>query len=77
MDLSKSSHCCVNPFGIKSIEQVEVHKAAGVIFLMEQKMRLTGAVDGSGEIPEAGRKEMIRTEKLQKENFEGDEWCHH
>lgn len=77
MDLSKNSHYCVNPFGIKSIEQVEVHKAAGVIFLTEQKTRLTGAVDGSGEIPEAGGKEMIQTEKLQNENFEGDEWCYH
>lgn len=77
MDLSKSSHYCVNPFGIRSIEQVEVHKAAGITFLMGQKMRLTGAEDGSGEIPEAGRKEMIWTEKLQNENFEGAEWCYH
>lgn len=44
---------------------------------MGQKMRLTGAEDGSGEIPEAGRKEMIWTEKLQNENFEGAEWCYH
>lgn len=45
--------------------------------MIEQKTRLMGAEDGSGEIPEAGGKEGIWTEKLQNKNFEGDEWCYH
>lgn len=45
--------------------------------MIGQKTRLMGAEDGSGEIPEAGGKEGIWTEKLQNKNFEGDEWCYH
>lgn len=40
--------------------------------MIGQKMRLTEAEDGSGEITEAGGKEIIWTEKLQNKNVEGD-----